>query len=72
MKAKKKLAYNARRIREVRESKKMTQMKMAVKTGLSIVTISNIEKGIKEPRISTLAKISKALDKPTSFFINND
>lgn len=67
--SKRELFYDVKKIREVRESQKLSQMDIAVKTGLSLITIWNIENGTKEPRISTLTKISKALGKPVSFFV---
>lgn len=40
----------------------LTQIKLAKLTGLSQVSICAIEKGKKEPRASTLAKIAQALE----------
>lgn len=51
------------RIKEVRESKGMTQEELAVKSGISRVTISGLENGIERATTTkTLVKIAQALD----------
>ena len=48
-------------LRKLRKEKDITQEALADKTGLSIESISNIERGIFGPKFDTLEKIAKAL-----------
>ena len=51
------------RIREVRESKSMTQEELAEKSGVSRTTISQLENGeMKNTTSKTLLKLAQALD----------
>lgn len=50
------------RILYMRERRNLTQEKLAKLTGLTQSTIAQIEKGKKDPSISTLKKIAEALD----------
>lgn len=45
-----------------------TQQRLSTETGLSQVSISALEKGKKEPRANTLARLAKALECPTDYF----
>ena len=49
------------RIRELREARGLTQEELAAKTGISYKHISVLERGIKEPRLSTLFSIAEVL-----------
>ena len=49
------------RIREIRESHGLTQEELASKTGISIKHLSVLERGLKEPRLSTFLSIAEAL-----------
>lgn len=49
-----------RRIKSLRLKKGWMQIDLAVHTGLTRETISNIERGRKEPGLRSLAKIAKA------------
>jgi XRE family transcriptional regulator, fatty acid utilization regulator len=52
----------ARRITELRLAAGMTQQELAVKAGLSISNLSQIEQGKrKDPRISTVSALAAAL-----------
>lgn len=53
-----KLGY---KIKFERSKKKISQLDLALQTGLTTRTISRIECGIIDPKLSTLIKISKAL-----------
>ncbi|MBL8676769.1 MAG: helix-turn-helix transcriptional regulator [Alphaproteobacteria bacterium] len=54
-------------VREERKKRKLSQNKLAWKAGLTNIAIQNIENSRrKEPRISTLLKICKALGVPFS------
>jgi len=60
------------RLRELRTSREMSLRVLAMKSGLSIHTLSMIEKGKTSPAISTLYKLAGALDVPLTFFFNPD
>ena len=72
-----------RRIRSLRLDRNMSIENLGKKTSVSSVTISNIEKGIYSPKLSTILEIAKALgttivhliedvDKPHIFKIGKD
>jgi len=50
-----------KRVRKTRRDRKMTQEDLAEKVGLHYTTISRIERGISNPPVQTIDKISKAL-----------
>lgn len=49
------------RLKELRRERDITQEQLSDKTGLTIESISNIERGIFAPKFDNLEKISKAL-----------
>jgi len=52
----------AKRVKEYRRQKGLTQQKLAEKTGLSFNTITKIEQGIGDsPTLKTLVKLADAL-----------
>jgi transcriptional regulator with XRE-family HTH domain len=51
-----------RRIRELRESRNWLQRDLAKAAGLPLRTIGRLERGEVDVRLSTLQKITKALD----------
>lgn len=56
-------------LREIRESKKMSQEELAKKSGISRVTISMLETGAqKDTTASTLVKLADALEVPIDKF----
>ena len=56
-------------IRTIRKKQGITLKELAEKTGLSIGYISQIERDLTDPSLSTLRKISAALDVPTYLFM---
>ena len=54
----------AKTIRDFRERKKMSQADLAIAAGLSTPYISQVETGKKSPTLSSLEKISMALEIP--------
>lgn len=54
-----KLGY---KIKFERSKKKLSQMDLSLKTGLTTRSLSRIECGIIDPKFSTLIKISEALE----------
>jgi len=82
-KSKKRVGIIGRRIREMRLARNMSIEGLGKKTSVSSVTISNIEKGIYSPKLTTILEIAKALgttivhlvedvDKPRIFKIGKD
>ena len=56
-------------IREMRRRAAMTQDELAREAGVSMMTLSRIERGESEPRASTLRKLARALEvKPRDLF----
>ena len=56
-------------VRNIRKSRGITLKVLAEQTGLSIGYISQIERNLTDPSLSTLRKISSALDVPTYLFM---
>ncbi|MBB4824858.1 transcriptional regulator with XRE-family HTH domain [Sporosarcina luteola] len=61
-----------KRIKNIRLKKKMTQQEVADLAGITKSHISKIENGLTTPALVTLSKIAKALDSPTSWFIEQE
>ena len=53
-------------IRAIREREKMTQQELADKAGLVVSSISKFESGQKNPSITTLLRLSVALEVPVA------
>jgi XRE family transcriptional regulator, regulator of sulfur utilization len=53
-----------REIREIRRGQKMTQGELAEKSNVSLLTISRLERGERDPHLGTLARIAKGLGVP--------
>jgi transcriptional regulator with XRE-family HTH domain len=60
------------RLRELRTAREMSLRVLAMKSGLSIHTLSMVEKGKTSPSVSTLYKLAEALSVPISYFFNPD
>ncbi len=58
-----------RRIKEIRQSKKLTQDELAVKSGIQRANIARIESGKHKPYLETLEKIAGAFNMPVAYFI---
>lgn len=56
-------------VRNVRKSRGITLKELAERTGLSIGYISQIERDLTDPSLSTLRELSEALDVPTYLFM---
>lgn len=52
----------ARNLREQRRRQGMTQQSLAHASGIHVSEISRIERGAREPRLSTLVCLARALD----------
>lgn len=60
----------AKRIAELRKSKNMTQERLAAEAGIDRVALANIETCKRRPTVTTIYKISRALDVPVGEFFN--
>lgn len=49
-------------LKEIRKEKKLTIKELSKLSGVSCITITNIEKGYHEPYAKTLYKLAKALN----------
>jgi transcriptional regulator with XRE-family HTH domain len=49
-------------VRAARTAKDWTQEDLAHATGLAVVQVSRIERGVREVRLTTIARLAKALD----------
>jgi transcriptional regulator with XRE-family HTH domain len=56
------LAFLARRIKQLREAKRISQEKLAAEAGLSRNGMGLIEQGKRWPRLATLLRIADALN----------
>lgn len=53
------------RVREARTARAWTQEDLSAKSGLAVVQISRIERGVREIRLTTLLKLASALEVTT-------
>ena len=56
----------------MRKQKAFSQEEFAVRSGKMINTISNIERGISDPKITTLLSFAQTLEVPLKTLIEND
>lgn len=67
------LRYVANSIRNIRNSKKLSQFELSIRADMSQSFIANIETGKKEPSAMTLIRIARALEaSPRDFFPENE
>jgi HTH-type transcriptional regulator/antitoxin HipB len=50
------------RVREARRAQGWTQEELAARSGLAVVQISRIERGVREVRLTTILRLLAALD----------
>ncbi len=60
------------RLREVRQQKGLSLQRLADRAGVSAAAIYRIEQGNMVPTITTLMKLAMALNRPVSFFVNEN
>lgn len=63
--------FIGQKIKHIRESKGLSQGKLAKISGIAQSSISYIESGSKKPNIETIMILAKALDTPISSLIDN-
>ncbi len=61
-----------KRVQQLRQARKMTQEELAEQVGVSIESISNIERGIHGPSFDNLEKIILALNVPAKSLFEFD
>ena len=67
------LEYVISSIRRIRKAKKVSQLELSVRAGMSQSFIANLELGKKEPSVMTLIRIAAALEaSPRDFFPESD
>lgn len=57
-------------LQALRNSKGITQEQLAAEVGITVESISNIERGIHGPRFDNLEKIARALGTPVKELFN--
>ena len=62
----------AQRLRQARKEKGYSQRDLGLLTGLSDKSISAYEKGKVIPPLEVLIRLAKELDKPVSYFVEED
>jgi transcriptional regulator with XRE-family HTH domain len=61
--------YVTRKIREIRQNKRVSQMELSLRSGLAQGFIAEVELGKKQPSVQTLLRIAQALEvNPVDFF----
>lgn len=63
------LRINIRKITLERANQGMSAHELSKRAGVSKNVVSNMERGLAEPRIDTVGKIAKALGKDIEYFI---
>ncbi len=67
----KRISSVGRRIHDLRLFRNMSIEDLSRKTSVSSVTISNIEKGVYSPKLSTILEIARALDTTIMFLVED-
>jgi transcriptional regulator with XRE-family HTH domain len=60
------------KLKQLRQEQRLSLQQLAVKADVSAAAIHKIERNDMVPTITTLLKIATALDRPVSYFIDND
>ena len=62
----------SKRLRQLRMKKKMTQISLSTRTGLSQETISAYERSASKPSVEVLARLADFFDVSTDYLIGRD
>jgi transcriptional regulator with XRE-family HTH domain len=60
------------RIRQLRETRRLTQLELAEKAGLPAATISHFETGIRTPGTTTLHRLAEALEVSVDYLLGRE
>ena len=58
-----------KKIKQERETLKLTQKELAQRAGIDFRFLGNIERGVSKPSVDTLVKIARALDMPLDILV---
>ncbi|MGN0652338.1 MAG: helix-turn-helix domain-containing protein [Gemmiger sp.] len=59
-------------IRQARKKAGLTQRQLAEKSGVATITLQQYERGVREPKLDTIAKIARAMNLFASDLISDD
>ena len=59
------------RLRDVRAASRLTQRHLARRSGLHNTEISKLERALTDPRLSTVVRLARGLDVPTSTLVED-
>lgn len=59
-------------IRQARKKAGLTQRQLAEKSGVAAITLQQYERGVREPKLDTIAKIARAMNLFASDLISGD
>ncbi len=62
----------ARRLRETRAASGLTQDRLARRSGVHHTEISKLERALTDPRLSTVVRLARGLDVPTSALVEDN
>lgn len=60
----------AKRLKELREQRSMTQEELAKASGLSVSFIRSVEQGVNAPSFESIEKLAQVLETPIKEFFN--
>jgi transcriptional regulator with XRE-family HTH domain len=59
------------RLRDTRTASRLTQDRLARRSGVHITEISKLERALTDPRLSTVVRLARGLDVPTSALVED-
>jgi transcriptional regulator with XRE-family HTH domain len=59
------------RLRDARAASRLTQDRLARRSGVHITEISKLERALTDPRLSTVVRLARGLDVPTSTLVED-
>ena len=59
------------RLRDARAASRLTQDKLARRSGVHLTEISKLERALTDPRLSTIVRLARGLDVPTSALVED-
>jgi transcriptional regulator with XRE-family HTH domain len=55
------MRFNGRALKDIREKRGLTQEQLAARSGVTVGTISQLERGVREPTLIVVSKIAAEL-----------
>ncbi len=62
----------SQRVRQLRQSKRMTQEECAARASIATNYLSGLERGVRNPTVKVLARLAHALDEPIASLFETD